>query len=199
MAAPICAVPAPRICCNGPTRSGKSSAIAAPKAETKPVFFDSRKGPGTKRCHGGEQHRTAFPKKHFPVTIHPRRRDAPPGHLPVTMMREPVVRVANTDISGCDCGVVWRDIPRASTGRCFEGRQGSSPQACTRTGGQAVGGQATSEAGTGRERGCRRRGTYLDRSVRYLGADTATLMKVCFAWRSWSYPKTNPPNCPSWR
>ena len=64
---------------------------------------------------------------------------------------------------------MWRDIPRASTERCFEGRQGSSPQACARTGGQADDGQATSEAGTGSDRGCRRRGTYLDRSVRYLG------------------------------
>ena len=33
MAARICAVPAPRICCNGPTRSGRSSARRGQKAE----------------------------------------------------------------------------------------------------------------------------------------------------------------------
>src|SRR2546430_13513769 len=85
------------------------------------------------------------------------------------MMREPVVRVANTDISGCDGGVVRGDIPRASTGHGFEGCQGSG-QACasTRTRGEADDGQA-GEAGTGSDRRSRRCGTYLDRSVRYLG------------------------------
>src|SRR3954451_2703686 len=71
------------------------------------------KEPVTRRGCGGERHRNRFPKKHFPV-IHPPGGATRSSHLAVTMMREPVVRVANTDISGCDCGIVWGDVPRAS-------------------------------------------------------------------------------------
>src|SRR5262245_49655957 len=85
------------------------------------------------------------------------------------MIREPVVRVANTDISGCDCGVVWGDVPRASAEPCSQGRQGIG-QGCTGTGGKA-GSETTRKAGTvSRRCGCRGwSGADLDWSVRYLG------------------------------
>ena len=160
----ICAVPAPRTSCNGPNRNGPGSARGAPKARhaAHPAAVEP----------AAEDLVTTFPKRHFPAIHRAAWRDVGclRGHLPVTMMREPVVCVANTDISGCDCGVVWGVIPRASTGRCFERRQGCG-QACasTCTGDKADGGQAACEAGTGSDRRRRRRGTHLDRSVRNLG------------------------------
>lgn len=113
------------------------------------------------------------------------------------MMREPVVRVANTDISGCYCGVVWGDIPRASTGRCFEGRKGRA-QARACAGGKTNSGEAccepepaaTAAAGGAEPALIGQYGTW--------GAYTATPngRKVCFALAKPSSSKTNPPNRP---
>ena len=140
---------------------------------------------------------SAFPKKHFPA-IHPRRHDAPSGHLPVTMMREPVVRVANTDISGCCCGVVRGDILRACPRCCLKGRQGiAQARACT--GGKAFSCKAcetgkpappTAAAGGAEPTLIGQFGTW--------GAYTAMPngRKVCFALAKPSSSKTNPPNCP---
>ena len=113
---------------------------------------------------------SAFPKKHFPA-IHPRRHDAPSRHIPVTMMREPVVRVSNTDISGCCCCVVRGDILRACPRCCLKGRQGCGQgiaQARACAGGKADSRKAC-ETGTGRDRRGRRRGADLDRAVWHLG------------------------------
>src|SRR5215212_11362120 len=174
-AARICAVPALRICCNGPMHSGRNSASAGRKAEIEPRALIPQKDLLRSAAATVRNTVTAFPKKHFPA-IHPRRREAPSGHLPVTMIREPVVRVANTDISGCDCSVVRGGIPRTSTGCCFEGRQGTgkgSGQTCALSGGQAracTRGKADGQTcGTGGGRCCRRCGAHPDRSVRDLG------------------------------
>ena len=111
------------------------------------------------------------------------------------MMREPVVRAANADISGCDCGVVWGDVPRAGAKRCAKGakdapkpaargsrpsRQPSLPQPAAAA--AAAGGAEPTLIG--------QFGTW--------GAYTATPngKKVCFALAKPSSSKTNPPNRP---
>src|SRR6476659_6593349 len=172
-AARICAVPAPRICCNGAMRSGKSSASAGRRGEIKAAFLirqrDVARTLGRSVATAVSNAVTAFPKKHFPA-IHPRRRDARSGHLAVTMMREPVVRVANTDISGCDCGDVWVVVPRASTEPCSEGRKGTGKACrCAGPSRKTDDGQACfASPGCGGRR-CGRRRAHPDRSVRYLG------------------------------
>jgi NAD(P)-dependent dehydrogenase (short-subunit alcohol dehydrogenase family) len=57
---------------------------------------------------GAEDLVTAFPKRHFPAIHRAAWRDVgvSSGHLPVTMMREPVVRAANTVIPCCECVAV---------------------------------------------------------------------------------------------
>ncbi len=151
----------------------KAARAAAEGLKSKPAFLirqrDVTRIIGRSVATAVSNAVTAFPKKHFPA-IHPRRRDARSGHLAVTMMREPVVRVANTDISGCDCGVVWVVVPRASTEPCSEGRQGTA-KACCCAGPSCKtdDGQACYASPGCCGRRCGRRGTYLDRSVRYLG------------------------------
>src|SRR5882724_2617140 len=79
-AARICAVPAPKTCCNGPRHSGRSSALHARKTEAT-LWRDSV---------GAGSHRplTAFPNRRFPA-IHLASDDGGAGHLQVTMMGEP--------------------------------------------------------------------------------------------------------------
>ena len=155
-------------------RSGKSSASAGRRVEIKACVFDSptgrHKDPGTKRRHGGEQRCNCLPKKAFPGYPSSGGATRVSGHLAVTMMREPVVRVANTDISGCDCGVVWGVIPRASTKPCSEGRKGTAKACrCAGPSRKTDDGQACYASPGGGGRRCWRRGAHLDRSVRYLG------------------------------
>src|SRR4029450_70162 len=66
MAVRICAVPAPRICCNGPMHSGRNSASAGRKVETEARALIPQKDLLRKRGCDGEQHRNRLPKKAFP-------------------------------------------------------------------------------------------------------------------------------------
>ena len=116
------------------------------------------------------------------------------------MMREPVVRVANTDISGCYCGVV-RDVhPSRKHKPCSEGRKGAA-KACRRAcaGGKADSGQACCETGTGAAAAAAggAEPTLIGQFGTW-GAYTATPngRKVCFALAKPSSSKTNPPNRP---
>src|SRR5664279_4877151 len=79
MAARTCAVPVRKICCNGPTRNGRSNAKRERKLERA-----RQSSPGSMSYAVV----TAFPKKLFPV-IHRSRDDMCRSHLPVTILREP--------------------------------------------------------------------------------------------------------------
>ena len=94
---------------------------------------------------------------------------------------------------------MWGGIPRASTERCSEGRQGigkGSAQACAGSGGKADRGQACC-AGTGRAAAGGAEPTLIGQYGTW-GAYTATPngRKVCFALAKPSSSKTNPPNRP---
>src|SRR6202158_4839775 len=78
------AVPAPRTCCNGPTRSGRSGGRLGRKA----LDNGAAKARDDVLDLPVQTSVTAFPKRHFPA-IHRPRDDAMSSHLPVTIMREP--------------------------------------------------------------------------------------------------------------
>src|SRR5436190_17254309 len=84
MAVRICAVPAPRICCNGPRRSGKSNAPHARKTRAENQSGNSRRGV----LKPARDMLTAFPSRRFPA-IHLAADDGAASHLQVTMMGEP--------------------------------------------------------------------------------------------------------------
>ena len=115
------------------------------------------------------------------------------------MMREPVVRAANTDISGCECGVVRGDIPRAGAERCPKGaeKRPRSGQARACASGKADERQSP-QAGTGRAAAAGGAEPTLIGQFGTWGAYTATPngKKVCFALAKPSSSKTNPPNRP---
>src|SRR5690349_19765602 len=84
MAVLICAVPVRRICCNGPMRSGRTSARHGRNPEQQTARIDSRGcSQDTAQAFASD-----FPNQHFPA-IHIAPRDERPSHLPVTIMREP--------------------------------------------------------------------------------------------------------------
>src|SRR6266849_11076417 len=78
MAARICAVPAPRISCNGPTNNGKSSGPGARRVRPADVVN------GISKCGISAR----YPSDGFPVMQ--RSCGTPmPSHLPVTILMEP--------------------------------------------------------------------------------------------------------------
>jgi Invasion associated locus B (IalB) protein len=111
------------------------------------------------------------------------------------MMREPVVRVANTDISGCDCGIVWGDVPRASAKPCCQGRQRCAEARSSGSGGQAFGSQAGCVRAGSSRCCCGWSGAHADRPVRHLGRLHGDAERQEGLAKP-SSSKTNPPNRP---
>ena len=155
-AARICAVPAPRICCNGPTRSGRSSARRGRKAEDEAAQRSSR-------CASSAISQLPSQKGVSRLSISfVTRMPGPSSSHNNKGTRFGHVRAANSDIPDGECAGVWGRDPRAGAERVVESleRRGQADRLKTR------GGKAGSQA---RRRGRRRRRADADRSVRHLG------------------------------
>ena len=166
------------------------------RPQARPMMRDGDRG------RGGAQGVTAFPKKHFPVIHHPGD-DTPAGHLPVTMMREPVVRAANTDLFGCECVAVRGDIPGASARGCPQGtpskdapaKDAAKPAPAAKPAAVAKPAAKPETAAAAAAGGAE---PTLIGQFGTWGAYTAMPngKKVCFALAKPSSSKTNPPNRP---
>src|SRR6202171_863140 len=183
-----CAVPAPRISCNGPMRNGRSSWTRGRKALDN-IAANARRSSGRAGSECGNCLPTS-PKRHFPA-IHRPPDHARSGHLPVTMMREPdlvmSVRRMLTAlvVSALVCGVAHHAqaqsaSPKASKGAAKPAPAPAKPEAKP----------AAAVAGNAEPTQIGQFGTW--------GAYTATPngKKVCFALAKSSSSKTNPPNRP---
>ena len=142
----------------------------------------------------GQRTLTAFPKRHFPA-IHRRRDDAMPGHLPVTIMREPdlvmsvrgmlTALVASVLVCGASgLAQAQSASPKASKGAAKPAS--SKPDAAKPEAAKP----AAAVAGAAEPTLIGQFGTW--------GAYTATPngKKVCFALAKPASSKTNPPNRP---
>src|SRR5713101_9835860 len=191
MAARTYAVPAPRISCNGPMRSGRSSGRR------------DRKVPD--EC-GGKQRIaildvlflspvTVSPTRHFSAPLIDRPRDdAMSGHLPVTIMKEPdlimsVPRILTALVASVlMCGGAHLAQAQSAAPKAAKGAAKPAPSKPEAAKPEAK--PAAAVAGNVEPTLIGQFGTW--------GAYTATPKgkKVCFALAKPSSSKTNPPNRP---
>src|SRR5947209_18416467 len=160
MAARICAVPAPRICCNGPTRSGTSNALAGRKHEPH-LSADSQ----IALLH---QFLPDFPNQSFPANpSRARRRCAEPSsshNNEGTIFGD--VLAANSASSGDDCDPVPGREPGAVAEPFAETAKERSEAVSAKASDGQTGIQTRSQAGC---RGCWRREADTGGPVRHLG------------------------------
>src|SRR5882757_3906542 len=192
-AARICAGPAPRICCNGATRSGNSSGRRGRRASESAARGARVRVPNVAVA------RNRLSKKIFPGYPHRPRGKRVSGHLPVTMMMEPdlimsvrrmlTALAASVLVCGAAIPAQAQGVPSKSAAKPAAAKPEVKPEAKPAVA-KPEAKPAAAVTGNVEPTLIGQFGTW--------GAYTAMPngKKVCFALAKPSSSKTNPPNRP---